>query len=182
MQLPGDRVGPEQAEATCDIGRGRKRTSPPPKRSSVRSRRPRQPSPTSQRPKARAKRGGAHTQKGERQEKGLRAARARGGLAALPGTACRRPPLKPARLPQPPDASTPRAPIAQNEVGAPEGSEAGTGRTRLGGAGSGEAAAAAPGIKLAPARPSRRLLGHRCPRRWGRRPGAGAGKARWAAD
>lgn len=105
----------------------------------------------------------------------------RGLREASLGTACRYPPLNPARLSQPPDASTPRAPIARNEVGDPEGSEAGTCRTRLGGAGSREAAAAAPGIKLAPARPSPPLLGDRCRRRWGRRPGAGAGKARRAA-
>lgn len=37
----------------------------------------------------------------------------------MPGTACRYPPLNPARLSQPPDASTPRAPIARDEVGDP---------------------------------------------------------------
>lgn len=117
MQLPGDRVGPEQAEATWDIGRGRKRTSPSPKRSSAPSRRPHQLSPTRQRPKAGAMPRGAPTQKGERPGRRIRAALARRGLAALPGAARRSPPPNPARRSLPPDARTPREPPAREEVG-----------------------------------------------------------------
>ncbi|XP_057355501.1 uncharacterized protein LOC130683260 [Manis pentadactyla] len=126
---------------------------------------PRQPSPTRQRPRAGAQWREAPTQKGERSQKGLRAAPAQGGLASLPRPARLRPPRCPAPGSQPLDARTSRAPAAWGGVEAREGSEGRDAARGWGGAGSREALAAAPGIKLALARLSRRRLSARCPRR-----------------
>lgn len=96
----------------------------------------------------------------------------------MPGAARPRPPFNPAPSSQSPEARTPRAPTAGNEVGSREGSEPGALRTRLS---SREAAAAAPGIKLVPARPSRRCLGDRYREGGAAGPGWHAGQPAGAA-
>lgn len=181
MQLPGDRVGPERAEPTCDTGGDRKPASPPPRRSSDPGRRP--PPASAPRPEQRCE--GRPHKRGSGRGRGSGRRRPGGGLAVLP-RAARRPattplPPSPARSPPPTRGARPaRAPTAWAKRVGVEGRGRGPGPRRVcarGGAGSVGAAAAAPGIKLAPARPSRRRRGDQLPRRWGRRAGPEAARA-----
>ncbi|XP_012411404.1 collagen alpha-1(I) chain-like [Trichechus manatus latirostris] len=139
MQLPGDGVGLQEAAPTYDICGGRKRTSPPPKRSSAPSRHPRLPVAAQPAPPGLGKTWrGAHTKRGAAGE-GARGGTAPAGLASLLGAARLRPPSNPA-APRPAPQIPARPSSRGLECGAGSGRKGGPGPAARcwGGAGSRE--------------------------------------------